>query len=320
MRLDLANLPSDIALLHHLVRDMAVVVETRDNEIERLQRLIKQLQRRQFGRRSERLDPDQLALGLEDLDADVGRTEAHQAPPPASDAEPEPKAPSRRPPLPDHLPREEVTLDVESDECPGCGGPLHAIGETTSEMLDWVPAQLRVLRIHRPKYGCRACSSIHQAPAPDRLIAKGLATPGLIAQVLVSKYCDHTPLYRQAQIFARHGARIERSTLAGWVGGACWWLEPLQARLGAHVFASTKLFADDTPLPVLDPGRGRTKTGRLWVYARVDRPWAGPDPPAAVFFYSPDRKAVRPATHLGNFKGVLQVDGYAGFEALPASA
>jgi transposase len=319
MRLDLQNLPSDVGLLHHLVCDMAAVVETRDDEIERLQRLIKQLQRRQFGRRSERLDPDQLALGLEDLDADVGRTEAQQAPPPASDGEAEPRARSRRRPLPNHLPREDVTLDVEGDDCPGCGGPLHAIGETTSEMLDWVPAQLRVLRICRPKYGCRACDTIHQASAPERPIAKGLATPGLIAQVLVSKYCDHTPLYRQAQIFARHGARIERSTLAGWVGGACWWLEPLQARLAAHVFASTKLFADDTPIPVLDPGRGRTKTGRLWVYVRDERPWAGPDPPAAVFFYSPDRKAVRPAAHLENFKGVLQVDGYAGFEMLTES-
>jgi transposase len=213
------------------------------------------------------------------------------------------------------LPRKEVRLDVESQACPGCGGCLHAIGEATSEMLDWVPAQLRVMRIRRPKYGCRACGTIHQAPAPERLIANGLATPGLIAQVLVSKYCDHTPLYRQAQILA-HGVRIERSTLASWVGGACWWLEPLQARLAAHAFASTKLFADDTTIPVLDPGRGRTKTGRLWVYVRDDRPWVGADPPAAVYFYSPDRKAERPAAHLKNFKGVLQVDGYAGFETL----
>jgi transposase len=315
MRLDLENLPSDIDLLHRLVRDMATVVESRDNEIDRLQRLIKQFQRRQFGRRSERLDPDQLALGLEDLDADIARTEAHQVPPPASDEAPKSRTGPRRATLPGHLPRKEVRLDVESDECPGCGGRLHAIGETASEMLDWVPAQLRVVRIRRPKYGCRTCSTIHQAPAPDRLIANGLATPGLIAQVLVSKYCDHTPLYRQTQILARHGASIERSTLASWVGGACWWLEPLQARLAAHVFASAKLFADDTPLPVLDPGRGRTKTGRLWVYARDDRPWAGPDPPAAVYFYSPDRKAERPAAHLERFHGILQVDGYAGLPA-----
>src|SRR5258706_1348864 len=131
-----------------------------------------------------------------------------------------------------------------------------------------------------------------------------------------SKYCDHTPLYRQSQIFARHGVEIERSTLANWVGGACWWLEPLQSRLAAHVFGSDKIFADDTPIPVLDPGRGRTKTGRLWVYTRDDRPWGGPDPPAAVYFYSPDRKAERPASHLEAFRGVLQVDGYAGFERL----
>ncbi len=156
MRLDLENLPSDIDLLHRLVRDMAVVVETRDDEIGRLQRLLKQLQRTQFGRRSERLDPDQLALGIEDLDADIARAEAHHAAPSASDPEPGPRAASRRPTLPDHLPREDVTLDVESDECPGCGGRLHSIGAATSEMLDWVPAQLRVLRIRRPKYGCRA--------------------------------------------------------------------------------------------------------------------------------------------------------------------
>jgi transposase len=315
MRLDLENLPSDIDLLHRLVRDMASTVETRDDEIERLQRIIKALQRGQFGRRSERFDPDQLALGLEDLDADLALMESRQSPPAAKD---EDSGPGGYPRLGDHLPRDDVTCDLRHEQCPDCGGALHAVGESVSEMLDWVPAQLRVIRIRRPKYGCRTCDKIHQAPAPERPIAKGMATPGLLAQVLVSKYCDHTPLYRQAQIFARHGARIERSTLAGWVGGACWWLEPLHERLAAHVFASPKLFADDTPLPVLDPGHGRTKTGRLWVYARDDRPWAGPDPPAAVFFYSPDRKALRPTAHLEKFKGVLQVDGYPGFEALPA--
>jgi transposase len=166
----------------------------------------------------------------------------------------------------------------------------------------WLPS----LRLHPPGAG------------PERPIAKGLATPALLAHVLVSKYCDHLPLYRQSQIFARQGAEIDRSTLANWVGGACWWLEPLQARLAEHVFASQKLFADDTPIPVLDPGRGRTKTGRLWVYARDDRPWNGPDPPAAVYLYSPDRKTERPAAHLATFKGVVQVDGYPGFERLGA--
>jgi len=155
-----------------------------------------------------------------------------------------------------------------------------------------------------------------QAPAPERLIAGGLATPALLAQVLVSKYCDHTPLYRQSQIFARHSVDLSRSTLVGWVGGACWWLEALHERLCKNVFASNHLFADDTPIPVLDPGRGRTKTGRLWVYAREQRPWSGPEPPAAVYLYAPDRKAQRPASHLEDFKGVPHVDGYAGFEQL----
>jgi transposase len=157
--------------------------------------------------------------------------------------------------------------------CACCGGALQVIGESVSETLDWVPAQLRVIRTIRPKYACRACETVVQAPAPERPIAGGLATPALLAQVLVSKYCDHTPLYRQSQIFARHGVDLPRSTLAEWVGGACWWLEALHARLCKNVFTSDHLFADDTPVPVLDPGRGRTKTGRLWVYAREQRGW-----------------------------------------------
>ena len=314
MRIDLGNLPSDTALLHQLVRDMAVIVEHRDGEIERLQAIIKKLQRMQFGRSAERLDPDQLALGLEDLDADVGRIE--ESLPIAFTETKEP--PPHRKPLPDHLPREEVRIDTDHAACPGCGGALHDMGESVSEMLDWVPAQLRVVRIIRPKYACRACGTMAQAPAPERVIAGGLATPALLAQVLVAKYCDHTPLYRQSQIFARHGVDLPRSTLAGWVGGACWWLEALHEKLCADVFASDHLFADDTPVPVLDPGRGKTKTGRLWVYAREQRGWGGTDPPAAVFLFAPDRKAERPVTHLRNFKGVLHVDGYAGFEQVAA--
>ncbi len=185
-------------------------------------------------------------------------------------------------------------------------------------MLDWVPASIRVLRITRPKKACRCCGTLHQAPAPERVLAGGLATPGLIAHVLVSRYCDHLPLYRQSQIFARHGLEISRSTLSGWVGAACWWLEALHARLVAHVMSGDRVFADDTPLPVLDPGRGRTKTGRLWAYTRDDRPYGGNVPPAVVFIYEPDRKAMRPAEHLKAFRGILQVDGYAGFEALAA--
>jgi transposase len=321
--LDLAAPPTDVDALHRLVRTLAAQVADDDAklaaaqaEVERLRLMIRRLQRTQFGRRSERLDDDQLTLGLEDLDADLSRAEACRS---APTTDPGSISTVRQRALPDHLPREDVAIDLEGDVCPCCGGPLHPIGETVSEMLDYVPARLRVLRIRRPKYGCRACGMIHQAPAPERLIAKGMATPALVAQVLVSKYCDHMPLYRQAQIFARHGVELERSTLANWVGGACWWLEALHERLAANLFASSKLFADDTPIPVLDPGRGRTKTGRLWVYTRDDRPWAGPDPPAAIYFYSPDRKAERPAAHLESFRGILQVDGYAGFERLTAA-
>ena len=317
MRFDLANLPHDTTLLHQLVRDLVAEKDQRDSEIEKLRLIIRKLQRGQFGRRSERLDAGQLHLGLEELDADIGRAESRQTLQPTPDSNTE----HRRPRLafPDHLPRDEVTLDADCSTCATCGRPLHEIGVTASEMLDWVPASVRIIRIRRPKHGCRSCGTIHQAPAPERLIAKGMATPGLIAQVLVSKYCDHLPLYRQAQIFARHGVELDRSMLANWVGGACWWLEPLHKLLAQNVFGSPRLFADDTPIPVLDPGRGRTKTGRLWVYARDDRPWAGLDPPAAVYFYSPDRKAERPASHLSGFRGVLQVDGYAGFERLTAT-
>jgi transposase len=321
MDIDLAALPDDVDTLHRMISEL---ISARDDErsearaeIDRLRNLIKTLQRLQFGRRSERLDNDQLQLGLEDLDADIAVVEAALTQPAGGKAI-SGRTPGGRLSLPDHLQREDVKLDIDSNVCPCCGGAIHEIGETVSEMLDYVPARLRVLRIRRPKYGCRACGTIHQAPAPERPIAKGLASPGLLAHVLVSKYCDHLPLYRQSQIFARHGVELNRSTLANWVGGAAWWLEPLRARLAEQLFASNKLFADDTPIPVLDPGRGRTRTGRLWVYARDDRPWGGSDPPGAVYFYSQDRRAERPTAHLGHFRGILQVDGYAGFEQLTA--
>jgi transposase len=318
MNLDLAALPDDVATLKNLVRALAserTSLSEAQAEIERLRLIIRKLQRLQFGRRAEQLDDDQLQLGLDDLNADLAKVESRIE----AQAPPSPQARKDRASLPSHLEREEVRLDLDHQTCSCCGGNLHLIGESVSEMLDHVPARLRVVRIYRPRYGCRSCGTIHQVAAPERPIAKGLASPALLAHVLVSKYCDHLPLYRQSQIFARQGVELDRSTLANWVGGACWWLEPLKARLAEHIFASSKLFADDTPLPVLDPGRGRTKTGRLWVYARDDRPWQGHDPPAALYIYGPDRKAERPVSHLTKFRGVLQVDGYPGFEQLTAA-
>src|SRR3954453_4243783 len=288
-------------------------------EIEKLQLLIRQLQRGQFGRRSEKLDPDQLQLGLEDLEQAAAAAEAEQEAAPRNSGAPRPPRPRRRNlgALPAHLPRVEVLVDVEDKACPCCGGAKHVIGEDTIEMLDIVPAVLRVKVIRRPRYACRACEeAVVQAPAPERPITGGMATEALLAHVLVAKFGDHLPLYRQAQIFARQGMELDRSTLCDWVGRACWWLEPLWRLLRRHVMSSTKIFADDTTLPVLDPGRGRTKTGRLWGYAIDDRPWGGATPPAVVYLYAEDRRGERPAAHLAEFRGVLQVGGYSGFKRL----
>src|SRR3954468_7002586 len=288
-------------------------------EIEKLRLLIRQLQRGQFGRRSERLHPDQRQLGLEDLEQTGAAAEAAQEEVAARNGTPRPPRVRRRNlgSLPAHLPRVEVLVDVEDKSCPCCGGALHVIGEDTSEMLDIVPAQLRVKVVRRPRYGCRACEeAVVQAPAPERPITGGMATEALLAHVLVAKYADFLPLYRQAAIFARQGVELDRSTLCDWVGRACWWLEPLWRLLRRHVMSSTRIFADDTRLPVLDPGRGRTKTGRLWGYAIDDRPWQGSTPPAVGYLYAEDRKGEHPAAHLAGFTGVLQVDGYAGFKGL----
>jgi transposase len=200
---------------------------------------------------------------------------------------------------------------------PVMGAILHRIGEDVSERLDVVPAQFRVLVTRRPKYACRACEEgVTQAPAPARLIEGGLPTEATVAHVLISKYADHLPLYRQAQIYARQGIDLDRSTLADWVGRPAWHVRPLHERLLEHIRASTKIFADETTAPVLDPGRGRTKTGQLWAYARDDRPFGGVDPTIAVYVYAQNRKAEQPLAHLAGFAGVVQVDGYAGYRAL----
>src|SRR5690348_14896613 len=288
-------------------------------EIEKLRLLIRQLQRGRFGRRSEKLDPDQLQLGLEDLEQAAAAAEAAREAATRGGDTPRPPRVRRRNlgTLPAHLPRVETLIDIEDKSCPCCGGAMHVIGEDASEMLDLVPAQLRVKVIRRPRYGCRTCeAAVVQAPAPERPVTGGMATEALLAHVLVAKYADHLPLYRQAAIFARQGVDLDRSTLCDWVGRACWWLEPLWRLLRRHAMASTRIFADDTTLPVLDPGRGRTRTGRLWGYAIDDRPWGGATPPAVVFLYAEDRKGEHPAAHLAEFRGVLQVDGYSGFKSL----
>ena len=283
---------------------------------DRLRQIIKELQRHRFGRRAESLPEDQMLLALEDVEQVQAAADARQ-----TDQSPTAeRAATRRinrGSLPAHLPRIETVIDIADKNCPCCKGPLHRIGEDVSERLDIVPAQFRVLVVRRPRYACRACEDgVMQAPAPARLIEGGLPADATVAYVLVSKYADHLPLYRQAQIIARQGLDLDRSTLADWVGRAAWLLRPVYERLFLNLKTSTKLFADETTAPVLDPGRGRTKTGQLWAYARDDRPWGGTDPPAVAYVYAPDRKAERPIAHLAGFKGVLQVDGYAGYRVL----
>jgi transposase len=285
---------------------------------DRLAQILKEMQRHRFGRRAETLPLDQLELGLED----VQQVEADQAAQ-AETADPERRAATatkrraNRGALPEHLPRIETIIDVEDKACPCCSGALHLIGEDRAERLDIVPAQLRVLVVRRPKYACRTCEDVVvQAPAPARLIEGGIPTEATVAHVVVGKYADHLPLYRQAQIYARQGIKLDRSTLADWVGRAAFLLRPVHERLLETLKRSYKLFADETTAPVLDPGRGRTKTGQLWAYARDDRPWGGSDPPGVAYVYAPDRKAERPMAHLAGFAGVLQVDGYGGYRVL----
>jgi len=304
-------LPDDPDLLK------AMLLEERA-ESERLRVIIKALQRHRFGRRAESLPEDQLLLALEEAEqveaAQHAKTEESG---PGEKTARVTKRRANRGALPTHLPRVETVVDVANQTCPCCAGALHRIGEDVSERLDIVPAQFRVIVVRRPKYACRSCEEVVvQAPAPARLIEGGLPTDASVAQVIVSKYADHLPLYRQAQIFARQGVTLDRSTLADWVGRAAFLLRPVHERLLSVLKTSTKLFADETTAPVLDPGRGRTKTGQLWAYARDDRPWGGTDPPGVAYVYAPDRKAERPIAHLAGFRGVLQVDGYGGYKVL----
>ncbi|HET8728828.1 MAG TPA: IS66 family transposase [Alphaproteobacteria bacterium] len=318
--IDASDLPEDPAALKALlIAERTHRIEL-NAEVARLLAIVAAFKRAMFGRRSEKLDPGQLELALEDTEQSFGEERAG-ADAALKAARGDRQRRGNRGALPAHLPRIEVVVEPESRTCPCCGGALHAIGEDVSERLDVIPARVRVILTRRPKYACRACAEgVVQAPAPERLIPGGLPTEAMVAHLLVSKYADHLPLYRQAQIYARQGLMLDRSTLADWVGRAAWELRPVHARLVEILKASPKLFADETKAPVLDPGRGRTKTGWLWAIARDDRPWCGPDPPAVAYLYATGRGAEHAATHLDGFDGVLQVDGYAAYRRLAAPA
>jgi transposase len=325
-------LPDDLDALKVLIlaeraAHAAVVVE-RDLlavRTEKLEQIVKEMQRARFARSSERISDDQLRLALNDLEIAHAKlqAEAEKADPKLKTERTKQRRRSRGENL-DHLPHEEEVIEPESKTCPCCNGALHVIGEDVSKRLDKQPARLTVVVTKRPKLACRGCekngadevAGIIQAPAPARLIEGGLPTERLVADVVVSKFADHLPLYRQSQILARSGVHIERSTLAGWVGAAAAELQPLHDWLVAELKKSPKLFCDETPCPVLDPGRGETKTGYMWALARDDRPWGGTDPPAVAYTYAPGRGGVHAARLLAGFNGVLQVDGYAAYDQL----
>lgn len=313
--IDLANLPDDVEALKRLVRELVNEALAAKTENEKLKFRLARLTRSQFGRSSEKLAAAVVQLELEIEAREEDQAERLAAKPPAVREMIEAAMKPARRPLPAHLPREEVHHPAPC-ACPACGGPLRPMGTDVTETLEHVPARFKVVRHVREKLSCRACDTVVQAPAPDHAISRGRAGPGLLAHIVVAKYDDHLPLHRQAEIYAREGIELESSTLTGWVGATAAALKPLTDALAADVFASDTLHADDTPVPVLAPGAGKTRTGRLWVYVRDERPFAGARPPAAMFLYSPDRKSEHPLRHLKPFTGVLHADGYAGFNGL----
>jgi transposase len=312
-----STLPDDIETLKQLLIG-------RDEMIAKLMVEIARLKRWRFGRSAEQTDAALLQLQLALSDLQVTATEDVVAPEivPVDESTTAPPLKSstrlRRVPraFPAHLPRETILHAPASCACPDCGAAMRKLGEDISEMLDFVPGYFKVLRHVRPKLSCGNCARVIQLPAPSRPIERGIPAPGLLAQVIAAKYADHCPLYRQQAIYQRAGVDLDRATLADWVGAAARLLAPLVDAVGRYVLAAEKVHTDDTPVPVLDPGRGKTKTGRLWTYVRDDRPAASRDPPAVWYRYSPDRKGEHPQAHLKRFRGILQADAYSGYAVL----
>ena len=318
------SLPDDIDVLRALAstaiaeRDAAIAERDRLIELnERLRCLLRKAQGLETkSERLAKLHPDQLNLALEDIEQTIAKAEAIEEKTQAVAVVR--KRRINRGALPAHLPRIHETVAPADTNCPCCRQPMHVIGEETSERLDVIPAQYQVIVTHRPRLACRACERIVQAPAPEHLIKSGLPTEAMVASVLVAKYGWHLPLYRQAKMLAAQGLDLDRSTLAFWVGYAAAELVPLYERLKANLLASAKLAVDETPVPVLDPGRGKTKTGYFWAIARDDRPWGGTDPPAVVYTYAPGRGGEHLDKLLADYRGIVQCDGYAPYKKLPA--
>jgi transposase len=314
MSLATATLPTDPEMLRAFAARLQAELYAKTLHIEKLKAELALLKRARYGRSSERIEQLELLIG--ELEADEAQ---HEASEPAT-APDKPRstgpAPRGRQPLPAHLPRERVEHEPAC-ACPACGSTrLSRIGTDERELLEYVPSHFKVIVHVRPKMSCRACETIVQPPLPSLPIERGRPGPALLAHVLVSKYCDHAPLYRQSGIYARAGVELDRSTLADWVGQSAALLAPLAEAITRHVKSGATLHADDTPVPVLDPGRQQTKTGRLWVLVRDERPCAGPAPPAVSYLYSPDRKGEHAQKLLAGCRGFLHADGYAGFNRL----
>jgi transposase len=312
---ELRRLEAELEAQRQALSEQSQELHSRSERIEHLKLMVAKLRHVIFGAKSEKIliELEQLELQLEDDETTHAEVEAGvERVMPLREA----KTRSDRKPLPDHLPREVVTHAPEGDCCSDCGGQLRHFGDDVSEQLEYVPDSFKVIRHVRPKFACTGCDRVVEAPAPSRPIERGLAGPGLLAHVIMSKFGDHLPLYRQSEIYARQDVEISRSTMAGWVGAASELLIPLVDAIQKHVLAGPKLHADDTPLPVLSPGNGKTKTGRLWTYVRDDRPAGIDTPPAVWFAYSEDRKGEHPRQHLHTFRGALQADAYAGFQHL----
>ena len=340
MAFDPANLPTDIDALHHIILAQAAEAEAREAElaaakagllakaleIEKYKLQIARLRRMQFGRSSEKIARtiEQLELKLEELEAGMPATSGDTS---AAPGEPSPpidqslsdRKKSERRTLPAHLPSRDIVHEPNCN-CPVCGGEMRKVGEDITRILDYIPGHFEVVRHVRPAFSCRRCESMVQSPMPSLPIERGQAGPGLLAHILVGKYCDHLPLYRQSGIYAREGVELDRATMATWVGKVTALVSPLVEAIANHVMAAQKLHVDDTPVPVLAPGTGKTKTGRLWVYLRDERPFGGRAPPAVVYRYSPNRKAEHPRAQLAHFHGFLQADGYSGFGPLYEAA
>jgi transposase len=318
----LAEVTEENARLKALLAQTQTALADSEEARRRLETILTDLRREKFGAKSEKLNPDQFSLALEDVELAQGVLDAAQEKAAATLAGKPPgaaPAPRRnRGRLPAHLPRVERVIEPASTLCPcGCG-EMTKIGEDVSERLDVVPAQLRVLVTRRPRYACRRCSgAVVQAHAPEHVVPGGLPTEALIAEVIVAKFGDHLPFYRQAGIYARHGIRLDRATLGNWAGRACFHLQPIAGHMRNHLAGADRLFMDETTAPVLDPGRGQIRKGFFWAITSDDRGHGGPSPPVVLFRYAPGRGGVHAEGFLEGFRGrFLQCDGYDGYECL----